>query len=269
MAGGQPKNANNSALRQLQNPSWQGPRTRYHGAMSTQLIIHTVATQTANRFSSYWTVGRKQGIVEITITDQALPDQIIVAELAALKYLLSEKAVLGHDRGGNSMVLEVTFGAIRKLAQGATAKKHLTLYGRFLQTRYADAKITVSKNSRWIDAARAEHHRETLTVSEPKPEVINIPTIGPVGISHHLVERLMERANYATVAAAWHHLRRMLTNPRVCVESLSQAEARDKQEKHHAAARYLQIPGEAWRFVMTAGERSRGGMPMLVTAYVR
>ena len=235
--------------------------------MCAQLTIHTIATDHKDRFETYWAVGGKQGIIEITLADQVPDDRAIVAELAALHHLLSRKGVAGCDRNGHDLLLQVTFGAIRKLMQGSTTKKHLEVYGRFLLARYADAKITVSKDTRWVITARAENRREQITVTGPEPEVLEVPAIGRVGISGHLIERLMERANYASVGAAWRHLRKMLSNPRASLET---EPSREKSAKHHMAAQYLRIPGEAWRFVVAPGERGHhGGLPILVTAYVR
>jgi len=164
----------------------------------------------------------------------------------------------------------VTYGAIRKLAQNTSNKRHLFAHARFLQTRYAEAKITVAKNNDWISQARADNRREQLTVDAPLPETIDVSGIGKVGLSAHIIERLMERANYSSIAAAWRHLCCMLGGGKVREVHLPANVAREKAAKHGTAAKYLRVASEPWQFVLSPGGRGHGcQMPMLVTAYVQ
>lgn len=238
--------------------------------MTTQLTLHTKATATPNRFETYWTTGRKQGVIDVSVSATESQDAAIIAELSAMHFLLSHKEVCGNDRAGNGMDINVTFGAIRKVAQNTSNKKHLFMYGRFLLARYADAKITVSKNSDWIRLERAENRREQLMVNEPIPETIQITGIGKVGLSFHIIDRMMERANYANIGDAWRHLCRMLSGRNVSEVALPADVARQKASKHGAVGRHLRVPSEAWRFVLSNGNHRTGyAFPMLVTAYVR
>lgn len=237
--------------------------------MTTQLTLYTKASTAPNQFETFWTTGRKQGIIDITISDTEAQDAAVIAELSAMHHLLSHKEVCGSDRAGNGMAIEVTFGAIRKIAQNTSNKRHLFAHGRFLLTRYAEAKISVSKDTSWIRMARAENRREALVVDAPVPEVINVAGIGKVGLSFHLIERMMERANYASIAAAWRHLGRMLGNGRVSEVALPPDVARQKAAKHGVAGKILRVAAKPWRFVLTEARGNRdAGLPMLVTAYV-
>lgn len=237
--------------------------------MTTHLTIHTKAASAPNRFESFWTTGRKQGVIEVSIADQTTPDAAIVAELSALHFLLSHKEVCGADRAGNSMELNVTFGAIKKIAQGTSNKRHLMAHGRFLMTRFAESSISVSKSDSWISEARADNRREELIIDEPLPEVIQVNGVGKVGLSFHIIERMMERANYASIGAAWRHLRDMLGSSRVSEVQLPAAVVREKIAKHGSIGKHLRVPSEPWHFVVSHGGRFMESMPMLVTAYVR
>ena len=238
--------------------------------MTTQLTLHTKATATPNQFETYWTTGRTQGIIDVTISATETQDAAIIAELSAMHFLLSHKEVCGSDRAGNGMEINVTFGAIRKVAQNTSNKKHLFAHGRFLLTRYADAKIAVSKDHDWIRLERAENRRESLVIDEPLPEIVQINGIGRVGLSFHIIDRMMERANYANIAAAWRHLCRMLGGGRVSEVALPADVAQQKAVKHGSIGRHLSVASEPWRFVLSHGSRNcRCSLPILVTAYVR
>ena len=237
--------------------------------MTTNITLHTKGTAAHNQFETFWTTGRKQGVIDITISNKETQDAAVIAELSAMHHLLSHKEICGSDRAGNGMEIEVTFGAIRKLAQNTSNKRHLFAHGRFLLTRYAEAKISVSKDNSWISMARAENRREQLVVDGPLPEVINVAGYGKVGLSFHIIERMMERANYASIGAAWRHLGRMLGNGKVSEVALPPEVAHQKAAKHGVAGKILRVAAEPWRFVLTNGARGKDtGLPMLVTAYV-
>lgn len=238
--------------------------------MTTQLTIHTQAADTPNRFNSYWAVGRKQGVIEVIIPGAETADAGIIAELSALHYLLSHKSVLGEGRAGNSVEINVTYGAIRKLAQNTSNKKHLFLHARFLLTRYAEASINVAKDNSWIVMERVANRRDEITVREPIPEVVEVSGVGKVGLSHHIIERMMERANYASISAAWRHLCKMLGGGRLIEAPIPANVAAQKAAKHGSVGRHLRVPNEPWRFVLSQARFNFGeSMPMLVTAYVR
>lgn len=144
------------------------------------------------------------------------------------------------------------------------------VHGRFLLTRYADATITVSKDQDWILLERADNRRESLVIDEPLTEIVQINGIGKVGLSFHIIDRMMERANYASIGAAWRHLCRMLGGGRVSEVALPADVAQQKASKHGSIGKHLRVASEPWRFVLSHGRRSAGcSLPMLVTAYVR
>lgn len=238
--------------------------------MTTQLTVHTKATDTGNRFDTYWTTGSKQGVITTSLGHAISDDAAIIAELSALHHLLSHKDILGEGRAGNNVTLNVSFGAIRKLALGNTGKRHLFAHGSFLLARYAEAKICVSKDTDWINLARATNRRDSLFINDPLPETLDISGFGRVGVSYHIIERMMERANYSTIAAAWHHLRRMLSGGQFAEVKLPPSIAEKKNDKHGSTGLHIRTLTEPWHFVIAQGtKRLNDAMPVLVTAYVR
>lgn len=238
--------------------------------MTTQLMLHTQATATPNRFETYWATGRsKQGIIAVTVAEREQLDPAIIAELSALHYLLSHKEVCGTDRAGNNLDVQVTFGAIRKLAQNSCNKTHLFAHGRFLLTRYADARITVAKDAGWIREDCVRNRFEELQIDEPLIEIVQVHGIGKVGLSMHVMERMLDRANFPSIAAAWRHLNKLLACPQLKEEHLPADIVRQKADKHGSVGRHLRAPCSPWRFVISSGRHRIEALPMLVTAYVR
>jgi hypothetical protein len=86
--------------------------------MCAQLTVHTSRTETENRFDTHWAVGGKQGVIEVTLADQVPQDRAIVAELVALQHLLSRKGVVGCDRNGQDLQLQVIHSSSRLLTPG-------------------------------------------------------------------------------------------------------------------------------------------------------
>jgi len=233
--------------------------------MSAKLTVHTTTSQEATCFETYWTTGRKQGIVKTSLADSIDQDRPIIAELSAIHFLLSHQHLLGEGRAGNQMEIEVTFGAIRKLSMGSSTKGHLMNHGKFLLTRYADAKVTVSKDSTWIVPERAINRVEFLDINEPLAEIVDVAGVGSVSVSYHLLDRMMQRANYASITAAWQHLCKMLCGGQLARVALPPSVAKHKAGKHGSTGIHLKGLRDHWHFVIAQG----GARPTLVTAYIR
>lgn len=237
--------------------------------MTTKLTVHTKPGPRPDQFATYWCVGNKQGVVETTLAPSLCDsDPAVIAELAVIQHLLSHKGVCGSNRAGNALTIEVTFGAIKKLAQNASSKAHLYRHGRFLLARYADATICVQKKDAWISPAKVDNRREQLSIDAPIPDVVEVRGFGPVGISYHIIDRMMQRANYASVAAAWRHLITMLGSAKVAEVAVDPKAAREKAAKHGTIGHILSVAREPWRFVLAEGRTGRNPFPMLVTAYI-
>ncbi len=135
---------------------------------------------------------RPRGVVRVKISTP-IGDRPIVAELAALKYLLEEKAALGHNRAGsNDVELVVSHGAIRRLHRCQSDKEHLAPYANFLTTRFLSCRVRVDKDTRWFEGIPPETI-ELLPIAGPQRETLNFTGLGKVAISRHVIGRFSDR----------------------------------------------------------------------------
>lgn len=144
-------------------------------------------------FNVYWRVGvARMGCVETTVAAAAPADKHIIAEMAALRYLLVEKAVAGENLSGVGLDIVVSSGAIKKATHKDTAKIHLVDYAHFLVTRFADAKFSVEKDELWLPAENAVP-KDKVKVERPILETIFVHSVGDVVLTRHALERYHER----------------------------------------------------------------------------
>lgn len=149
-----------------------------------------------NQFQVYWMTGLvKKGIVNVSVPD-SWRDRDIVAELAALQFLLEEKCVVGHDRCGNKLFINVSFGAIKKLVRRDSDKVHLTRHSIFLTTRFAGATLVVKKADDWLEGC--ESVQDTVDASQPVPERIFLHGVGEVEVTGHAIDAFFERRGLRT-----------------------------------------------------------------------
>ncbi len=159
-----------------------------------QLKLYTLPMNEDGTFDVRWTntATRPRGVVRVGIAAPA-KDRPIIAELVALKYLLEQKAILGHNRAGsNDVELVVSHRAIRKLHRCQSGKEHLAPYANFLTTRFLSCRIRVDKDTRWFDGIPPETI-EYLPISGPQRETIEFTGLGKVAISRHVIGRFSDR----------------------------------------------------------------------------
>jgi hypothetical protein len=235
------------------------------------LKTHTVQTPLADTFLVYWTNSaiRPGGLLRVRILPK-LQDPQIVAELAALQYLLEEKQAIGNNVSGNPNVkLYVSQGAIRKLQHKKSGKAHLAPYANFLTTRFAGCQLTVVKDNRWFEGFMPDSVEELL-VDEPCWETIKFTGLGDVVVTRHVLERIADRflpeaASDRLASTAWKKLLETAADPALteipCQSSWKAVkyECGGKQE-----GRYFLHPHRKLVLVVTdnPGEGKR-----LVTAY--
>ena len=174
------------------------------------LKTFTLATENPDTFMVYWTntLMRPRGLLRICVMPQ-VEDRQIVAELAAMRYLLEDKAVVGNGIVGNTGTrLIVSLGAIRKLQAMKSDKPHLAPYANFLTTRFAGCPVSVDKDKSWFDGFPPES-AEDLLVSAPKRETLTVAGYGEVSVTHHVLERIADRflsAAERSAQTAWKKL---------------------------------------------------------------
>ena len=158
------------------------------------LKTHTVSTRHPDTFLVYWTnsQARPGGLLKVRVKRNT-EDLHIVAELAAIQFLLEDKCVIGQDAEENATIkLIVSSGAIKKLQRMQSDKTHLAPYANFLITRFAACKLEVNKNTRWFDGFNPEHVEELL-VGGPRREKLRIAGLGEVEVTRHVLDRFVDR----------------------------------------------------------------------------
>lgn len=99
----------------------------------------------------------KGGTVTVTLDAKHQEDRAILAEIAAIHYLLEVRQIHGANRLGTNLKIEVSSGAIkkavakgaiRKNGKGGTDKKHVADCATFLATKYFEAEVDTGK---WRD----------------------------------------------------------------------------------------------------------------------
>lgn len=183
------------------------------------LKTFTIATEQPDTFLVYWTNTsmRPKGLLRVRVLPQ-MEDRQIVAELAAMRYLLEDKGVVGNTVIGNTNTkLVVSLGAIRKLQSMKSDKAHLAPYANFLTTRFAGCPVSVGKDADWFDGFPLES-AEDLLVSAPLRETVTVAGFGEVSVTHHVLERIADRflsAAERSAQVAWKKLRELASDTSV------------------------------------------------------
>lgn len=141
------------------------------------------------------------GVVCVSLGNHIREDRPIVAELAALRYILCEANICGPQRTGHGLRVEVSFGAIKRaVLQGAikstdagkTDKAHIVPYTHFFATRFFEASKAVVHAPAWAKGCMLKYSQHAITVDGPKEATL--PThLGDAVISRHALTRFVQR----------------------------------------------------------------------------
>jgi len=149
--------------------------------------------------------GAKQpiaGEIVVQLDESYRHDRAIIAELAAICYLLEERHIHGENRLGEGIRIEVSFGAIRKALlkgslktsdQGDTEKKHVAGCASFLATKYFEAEIKVGR--KWKDIEPKSFEQAEIVIGESFPRAkLHCHLLGEdVHITRHAMRRRIAR----------------------------------------------------------------------------
>jgi hypothetical protein len=235
------------------------------------LKTHTISTGQNGGYLVYWTNSpvRLGGLLEVTMA-RKMEDAAIAAELSAIQHLLEDKCVIGQNAAGNANTrLMVSQGAIRKLQRGRSDKAHLAPYANFLTTRFAGCPVSVEKDTDWFEG-RISAATERLVVDEPRREKVQVPGVGEVSVTRHVLDRFADRflgpsTMDSSAHAAWKKL----------VEAASDPSVREvKRESIWAGLKHARPATQEGRYFLN-GRRNivlvvtnnPGEGPRLVTAY--
>jgi len=140
----------------------------------------------------FWATGLKNsGILDVYL-DFAHEDCALLAELIALRYLLFKKKVFDREPGGGGGYrLTVSKGAIKKLANKKSSKKHAFKFSSFLTNRMDGVVIEVSQAKTImpsIDDCEPEIIGGEKGVYALTFDEITVPAIGRLLVTQHAVE---------------------------------------------------------------------------------
>lgn len=147
-----------------------------------------------------------KGRVFVTMAYDLSEDLNIIAELSAIRYLLEDRNVCGHNKAGRGLVIRVTCDEIAQLVQEESDKSHLSRYANFLRTRFVGATIEVAGEV--MDWANEDCYRDTaeLDVDGPILETIHLGGFGEVELTGHAMQRYIERFSISP-DRAWHKIK--------------------------------------------------------------
>ena len=105
-----------------------------------------VVTDTLNNINVHWSTGLKNhGIVTVQFSSES-SDQAIIAELITIRHLLFTRQIFDRKPvSGKGYELRIFSGAIKKIAEGRSAKQHIVPYGLFLTDTMFGVQIEVMK----------------------------------------------------------------------------------------------------------------------------
>lgn len=179
--------------------------------IETRAIDHSGQTVSV----AWWTGYSRHGVLNVTLPDIS-QDFEIAAELVALRHLLFEEQVFDRvPSSSKGYSLKVSKGAIKKLVQGKSSKKHLLPYAAFLRQRMEGVLIDVSRNSEWVKMACDGSSRD-ITVSIDDLDIheyLDTPSLGRIYITRHAVKRYEERHPGEEMSNPWRSLTTRLMNP--------------------------------------------------------
>lgn len=235
----------------------------YTQRLTTYLCPHADRKDsTALRYTVLWRAGHhSQGTIHINVpTSQA--DAPVVAELAALQYLLEDAGIAGKTVTGQGLMLIVSQGIIRKLMDNQCAKHHLYAWASFLNTRFSGARCLVQTDCPW-ELPYAKKAVHAIDAKAPQRSLLPIPLVGMVAVSRHAIERLAKHLNYPTTPSLWSRLVEIASSQSMMFALPDHFKVARDEAVHGKKAIRLFDPKSKWMLIFV----SDGRHLVLVTLY--
>lgn len=202
-------------------------------------------------------------IIYVTVPAE-IEDPAICAELTAIRYILMNRLTAGESAFGLGMEIDVSFGAIKKLARGETTKEHLFFQGEFLGSQFLAAQISVSSSSIWTKACAVDMETIHLEFQRSPKQFTVESVIGPVTISRHAIERYHERVKTVSLESALSSMVKILPKRTTSERVLGPKYIEYCKKRYGQVPRVLYSPGADVRYVIC--EEARG--LVLVTVHI-
>lgn len=229
------------------------------------LTVLAQPTEHKDTFIVVWRSGlQRQGKVTVNIPLD-IADKLAIAELSAMQFIIDDLEVLGSQPALKGVQMIFSSGAIKKIHDQKSDKRHLYPFAYFLTTRFASVDVKVDKDDSWI-MPRADNTLSELTITEPMGQLINIAQLGKVAVTRHVIEQYTQRMNNIEPHLAWKQLSKTLDTAK-----LESIEADDKRRVHdqlHHAQEGIRLYDQntKWCFVIAD---NKFGKKAIVTAYIR
>lgn len=144
-----------------------------------------------NVFNVFWMAGlERKGTVQV-MTPPYLSGRYIAAELSAIKWLLEQANVCGHDKTGAGLHLYLSSQDTLDLVQKTSQSSHLVPYVNFLHTRFYGCEVSLDEDRTW---ATAGCEKEVSAINAtPIRTSISVQGVGEVELTAHAVEMYVMR----------------------------------------------------------------------------
>lgn len=224
------------------------------------LNVRTEREAMDSYYSVHWSTTKNAGIVPVRM-DVDSSDGLILAEIWGLRHLLITKEILGNDRTGEGLTLNISCGAIKKLLLRKSSKKELIRHAIWLRTRFSDATIQCPKKKIRLDGSSSalgsglNDTEPLLIVNEGSCPYDYINTgFGQVRISCHAVMRMHERLGLKNHAASWRMIRKILRTEKLDHASIPPSVLARKRKTYNEDALYLNS-ASGWQMVLVPVEQ--------------
>lgn len=204
----------------------------------------------------YWMTGkrrRKAIDVDLPLTCQ---DRLAAAEVVASRYLLGEANIFNVNRTGNYLKLVFSKGAIKKMLKNAANRKYspekpdLYEFGYPIFTRYAEAKIEVSKDKAWFPS---EEEMGDVPVIDGQAfrgiEKIQTELLGVIGITRHAMERYGDHCGTNDMNTTWKNINRRFKRGKIDQINLPSRVIMHKLKKYGEAPEVWKHPDNPLHYV--------------------
>ena len=236
------------------------------------LITYPVSLD-ARTVNVYWRTGKQHG-GKLTMALREPSDcAALIAELCAIRHLIIVKQVFNVlPTSGKGICLEVSAGAIKKLANRSSAKKEAQPYANFLNPRFEDIEFKVVRNKLddfpFVDDPAYHEAVDIDPEYFTSPyEVIDTPAMGQVVVTSHAVEQYVKRCPSDTITKPWKSLvQRLMHN------ELKRIPLPEKVLKHKERKYGQNNDIEAWghdHSLFTYLVSNQGGQRKVVTVFRR
>jgi len=205
--------------------------------------------------------GECRGVIEVLDVGHS-EDPASLSELMVLHHLLVERQVVGEGSTGHNLGIEVSKGAIRKLARHRGSKRSLVAFTQFLATRFSDARLTVERDRSWIDPKAP---REVLHATGPELACVESPQLGTVVITRHALDRYVERFGVRDRSRGWQKLGQRLSRSPLCKVPIPDRARIRKYIRYGQNAEIWRQKNTPVNFVLTS---TRHGNRVLLTVFI-